>query len=300
MCEERRAQREAIQVNIWELSPPYSDDSRSPSRSPSPKRSRNDDHEEEEKRKKKSKGKKNSRSDEDDSGDEKKSKSKKSKKDKKSKKSKKNKKSKSKKKKESSSSSSSSPSPSSSSSASESEDEKESKEEIKKDSKKKPKLDETVENEKEKFKELWEEKKVDDSVDQIVGPLPLPKLEIPQNTKDKESSFGKALLPGEGSAMANYIKSGKRIPRRGEIGLESEEIESFENVGYVMSGSRHRRMNAVRIRKENQVISAEEKSALLAFNLEQKAKKENEIIAGFRDLVQEKIRERSTTPSDED
>jgi len=210
------------------------------------------------------------------------------------------KKSKSKKKKESSSSSSSSPSPSSSSSASESEDEKESKEEIKKDSKKKPKLDETVENEKEKFKELWEEKKVDDSVDQIVGPLPLPKLEIPQNTKDKESSFGKALLPGEGSAMANYIKSGKRIPRRGEIGLESEEIESFENVGYVMSGSRHRRMNAVRIRKENQVISAEEKSALLAFNLEQKAKKENEIIAGFRDLVQEKIRERSTTPSDED
>ena len=30
----------------------------------------------------------------------------------------------------------------------------------------------------------------------------------------------------------------------------------------VMSGSRHRRMNAVRIRKENQVYSAEEKRAL--------------------------------------
>jgi len=85
--------------------------------------------------------------------------------------------------------------------------------------------------------------------------------------------------------MANYIKSGKRIPRRGEIGLTSNEIESFEKVGYVMSGSRHRLMNAVRMRKENQVISAEEKRALANFNYEQRSKKENEIIAGFREMV---------------
>ena len=51
-------------------------------------------------------------------------------------------------------------------------------------------------------------------------------------------SFGKALLPGEGAAMAAYILEGKRIPRRGEIGLTSDEIESYEKVGYVMSGSR--------------------------------------------------------------
>jgi hypothetical protein len=38
--------------------------------------------------------------------------------------------------------------------------------------------------------------------------------------------------------MAAYVQEGKRIPRRGEIGLQSEEIELFENVGYVMSGSR--------------------------------------------------------------
>ena len=31
-----------------------------------------------------------------------------------------------------------------------------------------------------------------------------------------------------------------------------------------MSGSRHKRMNAVRIRKENQIYSAEEKRALQA------------------------------------
>lgn len=50
--------------------------------------------------------------------------------------------------------------------------------------------------------------------------------------------FGKALLPGEGAAMAAYVAEGKRIPRRGEIGLTSEEIASYESVGYVMSGSR--------------------------------------------------------------
>ena len=34
---------------------------------------------------------------------------------------------------------------------------------------------------------------------------------------------------------------------------------TFEESGYVMSGSRHRRMEAVRIRKENQICSADEK-----------------------------------------
>lgn len=52
-------------------------------------------------------------------------------------------------------------------------------------------------------------------------------------------SFGHALLPGEGAAMAEYVKAGKRIPRRGEIGLTSEEIADFEKSGYVMSGSRY-------------------------------------------------------------
>ena len=45
-------------------------------------------------------------------------------------------------------------------------------------------------------------------------------------------------MPGEGAAMAAYILEGKRIPRRGEIGLTSDEIDSYEKMGYVMSGSR--------------------------------------------------------------
>lgn len=54
--------------------------------------------------------------------------------------------------------------------------------------------------------------------------------------------------------MAEFARQGERIPRRGEVGLTSNEIESFEEIGYVMSGSRHSRMNAIRIRKENQVL----------------------------------------------
>ena len=53
------------------------------------------------------------------------------------------------------------------------------------------------------------------------------------------SAYGGALLPGEGDAIAQFVQKGERIPRRGEIGLTSGEIASFEKLGYVMSGSRY-------------------------------------------------------------
>ena len=49
-----------------------------------------------------------------------------------------------------------------------------------------------------------------------------------------------------------------------------------------MSGSRHKRMNAVRMRKENQIYSAEEKRALALFNFEERQQRENTI----REIVQ--------------
>ena len=45
----------------------------------------------------------------------------------------------------------------------------------------------------------------------------------------------------------------QRIPRRGEIGMTNDDIQAFERAGYIMSGNRHRRMEAVRLRKESQV-----------------------------------------------
>ncbi|KAI9226947.1 MAG: ras-induced vulval development antagonist-domain-containing protein, partial [Piptocephalis tieghemiana] len=116
--------------------------------------------------------------------------------------------------------------------------------------------------------------------EEMVGPQPLPQNEAKMSERD----YGGALRPGEGTAMAAYVQSGRRIPRRGEIGLRSEEIESYESVGFVMSGSRHKRMNAVRMRKENQVISAEEKRAMLMFQQEEKSKRETQIISDFRDV----------------
>ena len=85
--------------------------------------------------------------------------------------------------------------------------------------------------------------------------------------------------------MAAYVQSGKRIPRRGEVGLNSDQISRFEDLGYVMSGSRHSRMNAVRIRKENQIYSAEEKAALAMFNFEENKNKEAHILEDMKGLV---------------
>lgn len=112
------------------------------------------------------------------------------------------------------------------------------------------------------------------------------------------AGFGGHLLPGEGSAMAQFVESGQRIPRRGEVGLTSEQIEKFESAGFVMSGSRHRRMNAVRMRKENQIYSAEEQKALAQFNYEEKARRENKILADFRDLVHQKAAARAERKGD--
>ncbi|XP_060783698.1 NF-kappa-B-activating protein-like [Neoarius graeffei] len=133
--------------------------------------------------------------------------------------------------------------------------------------------------------ELWVEKTRFE--DHVVGPE-APLTHLAQD--DKPLDFGHALLPGEGAAMAEYVKAGKRIPRRGEIGLTSEEIADFEKSGYVMSGSRHRRMEAVRLRKENQIYSADEKRALASFNQEERRKRESKILSSFREMVYRKTK----------
>lgn len=92
---------------------------------------------------------------------------------------------------------------------------------------------------------------MEDDFEDAIGPMPLPEDMLKLRDKD----FGTDMLKGEGSAMAQFVQDGQRIPRRGEIGLESVEIDKFEQAGYVMSGNRHKRMNEVRVRKENQVYT---------------------------------------------
>ena len=138
-----------------------------------------------------------------------------------------------------------------------------------------------------KLKEIIEAQRnssVDLDNEAVVGPMPLPRAE-------GHISYGGALRPGEGDAIAQYVQQGKRIPRRGEVGLSADEIQKFEGLGYVMSGSRHQRMNAIRIRKENQVYSAEDKRALAMFNYEEKAKREQKVMADLQRLVQRHIGE---------
>ncbi|KAF8557626.1 DUF926-domain-containing protein [Imleria badia] len=130
----------------------------------------------------------------------------------------------------------------------------------------------------------------EDDSDMEVGPQPL--IKASASKKVDERAYGGALLRGEGSAMAAFLQDDtqSRIPRRGEIGLTSDEIAEFESVGYVMSGSRHKRMNAVRMRKENQVISAEEKRGILKLQREERERREAILREEFSELVTENLK----------
>jgi hypothetical protein len=142
-----------------------------------------------------------------------------------------------------------------------------------------------------------------DDDDGDVGPQPLlvSHAGLDAAGQVKNASYGKALLPGEGQALAQYVQQNLRIPRRGEIGYDGDEIEKYEKSGYVMSGSRHARMNEVRLRKENQVYSAEEQRALALITLEEKKQKESALMEDFRTMLKEKqrLRESATRSGDD-
>jgi predicted RNA-binding protein with RPS1 domain len=126
------------------------------------------------------------------------------------------------------------------------------------------------------------------------GPMPLPQSNASGGAASQGMAvYGKALLPGEGQAIAQYVQQNLRIPRRGEIGYSGTDVEKFENSGFVMSGSRHKRMNAVRIRKENQVYSAEEQRALALITMEENQQKEAQLMEDFRVVLKEKQRLRN-------
>lgn len=140
------------------------------------------------------------------------------------------------------------------------------------------------------FKKAVQGDKHNSDSEEDMGPMPLVSNDASNNASgiSNKKSYGKALLPGEGEALAAYVQQNVRIPRRGEIGYDADEIEKYEKSGFVMSGSRHARMNAVRIRKENQVYSAEEQRALALITLEEKQQKEAALMADFRTMLKEK------------
>lgn len=48
-------------------------------------------------------------------------------------------------------------------------------------------------------------------------------------------------------------------------------------------------MEAVRIRKENQIYSADEKRALAMFSKDERQKRENKILTQFKEMIQSKL-----------
>lgn len=114
-------------------------------------------------------------------------------------------------------------------------------------------------------------------------------LEIKFNEREiKKIMQGAKIDKRELELFAPYVQKGKRIPRRGEVGLTSEAIENFEKLGYVMSGSRHKKMTSAREMKEKQIFTVEEKKALAIFNLEEQQRKEINIINNFKKILLDK------------
>ena len=121
-----------------------------------------------------------------------------------------------------------------------------------------------------------------------IGPHIPPSSSTTTTIEERKIYQGMNINPTEAHLYAQYIRQGKRIPRRGEVGITSQEIAYLESLGYVMSGSRHKKMNAVRQRIESKVYSAEDKRALAIFNLEENIKKEKNIINSFKTLMNQK------------
>lgn len=133
-------------------------------------------------------------------------------------------------------------------------------------------------------------------IDGEIGPQP---IKIEYDKKEERKLYqGMNINLTEAQLYAQYIQKGKRIPRRGEVGITSNEIEYFESIGYVMSGTRHKKMNAARQRIEGKVYSAEDKRALSIFNLEENLRKEKNIINGFMHMLKNKTMEKSNIKED--
>jgi len=62
----------------------------------------------------------------------------------------------------------------------------------------------------------------------------------------------------------------------------------LEKMGYVMTGSRNKRMEEVRLRKEGQVYTAEERRALAQVSFEKEQEKEEALMSTIRGIVEQK------------
>ena len=91
--------------------------------------------------------------------------------------------------------------------------------------------------------------------------------------------------------MAAFVQRAVRIPRRGEIGLSGEQIEAYQRAGFIISGDQHKRMTAVRLRKENQVLSAEQARDVAIEHQQERERVENEMVQTIRATVAQQVKQ---------
>ena len=87
---------------------------------------------------------------------------------------------------------------------------------------------------------------------------------------------------GELSNTSQQEQTKQSSPRRTEFGHDAKDIERFEQMGFVMSGNRRKR--------KHQQQSLDEASRKAGFKLqkEEKALRETELVARFKEMIQER------------
>eukprot|EP00768_Dysnectes_brevis_P007233 gnl/Dysnectes_brevis/6034_a9066_348.p1 GENE.gnl/Dysnectes_brevis/6034_a9066_348~~gnl/Dysnectes_brevis/6034_a9066_348.p1 ORF type:complete len:216 (+),score=21.81 gnl/Dysnectes_brevis/6034_a9066_348:73-720(+) len=100
------------------------------------------------------------------------------------------------------------------------------------------------------------------------------------------------LAPGlhpDDAMLAAYSASGRRIPRRGEIGWTGLSIERLEKQGFVMSGSRNARMTAARLKRESEVFNAERQYQLARNEMDAQRKRQAQTVERLARQVKRRV-----------
>ncbi|KAF4521523.1 hypothetical protein B566_EDAN012212 [Ephemera danica] len=107
--------------------------------------------------------------------------------------------------------------------------------------------------------------------------------------RKKKRKLKKKLKKEVHSKKKGGKKKKKKRSRKDSSSSESSSDSDEEERWVEKKGQWHRRMEAVRIRKENQIYSADEKRALAMFSKEERQKRENKILGQFREMVSSKL-----------
>ncbi|SIO73836.1 UPF0396 protein [Babesia microti strain RI] len=117
--------------------------------------------------------------------------------------------------------------------------------------------------------------------DEDYGPMP---MAVHETAINKSINDEPQIAEGKSRTLTQYALNDNRISRKA-AGMTPEEVEKYESLGYVMSGSSHWRMNQAKLLKEKEHYSVEDQRSKAILNPEERANKEVELINNLKEML---------------